>query len=243
MLEAQDPRPATDAVQATHWRRGLAQAAPIVLGYVPIGFAYGVLARESGLSAQDTVLMSLVVYAGAAQFIAAGLFAAGVSPLSIVVTTFIVNIRHTLLSASLAPHLRRWRPPTLAAFAYQLTDETFAVHAVRFRSGAPDRVEAFLVNTVSHAAWISGSWLGAIGGTFVPDARRWGLDYALPALFLALLVPQLQSRRHTGVALCTGATVLALSVLGLAQWAVLLATIVGATLGVVWERWTRCKSV
>ena len=158
MVDANTTVPTTNgAPRRTRWRRGLAQAAPVVLGYVPIGFAYGVLARESGLSMRETVLMSLIVYAGASQFIAAGLFAAGAPPLSIVVTTFVVNIRHALLSASLAPYLRHWRPPALAAFAYHLTDETFAVHAVRYDAAPPDRVETFVVNAVSQAAWVTGS--------------------------------------------------------------------------------------
>jgi predicted branched-subunit amino acid permease len=165
-----------------------------------------------------------------------------VPALSIVVTTFIVNVRHTLLSASLAPHLRHWRPPALAAFAYQLTDETFAVHATRFGAAPPDRIEASVVNVISQVAWVTGSWLGVVGGAFVPDARSWGLDFALPALFLALIIPQLRSARHVGVALCTGSIAVGLSMLGLEQWAVLLAAVVGATLGVIWEQWTRQPS-
>jgi 4-azaleucine resistance transporter AzlC len=191
---------------------------------------------------REAVLMSLVVYAGASQFIAAGLFAAGAPALSIVSTTFIVNVRHALLSASLAPHLRRWRPPALAVFAYQLTDETFAVHAARFGQGPPDPAEAFTVNAMAQVAWIGGSWLGVAGGAFVPDAERWGLDYALPALFIALLVRALRTKRQLGMALSTGAIAVGLSLLGLEQWSVLLAAILGALLGLTWELWTKRRS-
>ena len=83
------------------------QALPIILGYVPVGFAYGVLAQKSGLSGLNTLLMSALVYAGSAQLIAVGLFAAAVNPLAIVATTFIVNLRHLLMSAALAPYLGR----------------------------------------------------------------------------------------------------------------------------------------
>jgi 4-azaleucine resistance transporter AzlC len=79
------------------------QTLPIILGYVPVGFAYGVLAQKSGLSGINTLLMSLLVYAGSAQLIAVGLFAAGAAPLAIVATTFVVNLRHLLMSAP-------WRP-------------------------------------------------------------------------------------------------------------------------------------
>jgi 4-azaleucine resistance transporter AzlC len=219
------------------WQRGVTRAIPIVFGYVPIGFAYGVLALKSGLSPRNAVLMSLLVYAGASQFVAAGLFAAGASPLSIVLTTFVVNLRHLLLSASVAPHLTRWPRSVLLAFAYELTDETFAVHTARFAAGPPDRVEALCVNVVAQAAWICGSWLGVVGGQFIPDPRPWGLDYALPALFVALLVLQLQDRIQIGVALVAGLGAVCLDRIGLDQWAVVLAALVGATLGVIWERW------
>ena len=228
------------------WQRGLTQVLPIVLGYIPIGFAYGVLAQEAGLSPRNTVLMSLLVYAGASQFIATGLFASGISPLSIVLTTFVANLRHLLMSASLAPHVRRWRKPLLAAFAYQVTDETFAVHAARFVSApAPvpvGKAEVFCVNLIAQAAWVFGGWLGIVGGQVIPDPRPWGLDYALSAMFIALLVLQIKNRIQVGVALLTGALAVGLTLIGLDQWAVILATMVGATIGVIWENWTKTPS-
>jgi 4-azaleucine resistance transporter AzlC len=226
------------------WQRGLTQVLPIVLGYIPIGFAYGVLAQEAGLSPRNTVLMSLLVYAGASQFVATGLFAGGISPLAVVLTTFVANLRHLLMSASLAPYVRRWRKPLLAAFAYQVTDETFAVHAARFASapGPVDRAELFCVNLVAQAAWVFGGWLGIVGGQVIPDPRPWGLDYALSAMFIALLVLQIKNRIQVGVALLAGALAVGLTLLGLDQWAVVLATMVGATIGVLWERWTKTPS-
>jgi len=224
------------------WQRGLAQATPIILGYVPIGFAYGILAQKSGLSTIHTVGMSLIVYAGASQFIAAGLFAAGIPALSIVITTFVVNLRHMLMSAAMAPHLRAWTRPQLTAFAYELTDETFAVHAARFADHKPDRAEIFWVNVLSQTAWVTGSYLGTVGGQFVPDPKPWGLDFALPALFGALIVLQIRDRLQVGIALATGVLTVALTIWGLDRWAVILATLVGATLGVGWERWNKTRS-
>jgi 4-azaleucine resistance transporter AzlC len=237
---------ATSSIKTTRtrpgWQQGLAQGVPIVLGYVPIGFAYGVLATQSGLSARNTVLMSLLVYAGASQFIAAGLFAAGVFPLSIVLTTFVVNLRHLLMSASLAPHVRPWPKPTLAVFAYQVTDETFAVHSTRFASAGAIKAEAFCTNALAQVAWITGSWLGIVGGQYIPDPRPWGLDYALPALFVALLVLQIRDLVHVGVALAAGVLSVGLMLAGLDQWAVILATLLGATLGVMVGKWIKTSS-
>jgi len=218
------------------------------MGYLPIGFAYGILATNAGLSPRNVVLMSLITYAGASQFIAAGLFAAGASPASIILTTFVTNLRHLLMTASLAPHLSGWRWPRLALFGYQVTDETFAVHAARLSEPrahlAATPVEAFCVNVAAQLAWISGSWLGVLGGQILPDPRPWGLDYALPALFVALLVSQIRPARDGGadrsrtgllvaVAGVSGAAAVVLSLLGVDPWGVILATLLGATLGAV----------
>jgi len=224
------------------WQRGLTQATPIILGYVPIGFAYGVMAQKSGLSTAHTVGMSLIVYAGASQFIATGLFAAGIPALSIVITTFVVNLRHMLMSAAMAPHLKTWTKPQLTAFAYELTDETFAVHAARFAGHKPDRAEVFWINALAQMAWVTGSYLGTVGGQVVPDPKPWGLDFALPALFVALLVLQIRDRLQIGIALATGVLAVTFTIWGLDRWAVILATLVGATLGVIWEQWTKTRS-
>ena len=80
----------------------------------------------------NTVLMSILVYAGSSQLIAVAMFGAGMGPLSIIATTFVVNLRHMLMSASLAPNLRKWSKWELAAFAYEITDESFAIHSTRF---------------------------------------------------------------------------------------------------------------
>jgi 4-azaleucine resistance transporter AzlC len=224
------------------WLTGMTQALPIVLGYVPIGTAFGILAQKAGLSTLNTLLMSLVVYAGSAQLIAVGLIAAGTPPLSIVLTTFVVNLRHLLMSAAVSPYLKRWRKLELAAFAYELTDETFGVHSVRFASAGPHRSEAFGTNMTSQVSWILGTWLGIVVGQLIGDARLFALDYALPAMFIALLVLQIKDRVQVGVAILTGSLAVGLSLAGVDQWNVILATLVGATVGVGLEKWTKRSS-
>jgi 4-azaleucine resistance transporter AzlC len=221
------------------WLTGMTQALPIVLGYVPIGTAFGILAQKAGLSTLNTLLMSLVVYAGSAQLIAVGLIAAGTPPLSIILTTFVVNLRHLLMSAAVSPYLKRWRKLELAAFAYELTDETFGVHSVRFAATGPHLSEAFGTNMTSQASWVLGTWLGIMVGQLIDDARPFALDYALPAMFIALLVLQIKDRIQVGVALLTGSLAAGLLLAGVSQWNVILATLVGATLGVGLEKWTK----
>ncbi len=205
------------------------------MGYVPIGFAYGVLAQQAGLSTRNSVLMSLLVYAGSAQLIAVGLFATGAPALSLILTTFVVNLRHLLMSAALSPYMRHWRKGELAAFAYELTDESFAVHIAQFPETTPPKAEVFAVNVTAQLSWILGSWLGAVAGQLIADVKPLALDYALPAMFIALLVMQIKDKKHVLVAATTGLLAVALTLGGLGHWAVILAALIGATLGVVLE--------
>lgn len=221
------------------WLSGMRSAFPIVLGYIPVGFAYGVLATKAGLSAFNTILMSVVVFAGSAQFVGVGMIAAGASAVSIVITTFIVNLRHLLMSAAISPYLKGWRPVELAAFAFELTDETFAVHFTQFSEKKPDKSAAFVTNLISQAAWVAGSWLGVVAGGLIQDVRPFGLDYALPAMFIALLVVQIRSRIHLSVAVLSGLLSAVLLLAGLSQWNVMIAAVVGATVGAVVEQWTK----
>lgn len=224
------------------WLAGITQATPIVLIYLSIGMVFGVLAQKAGLSSFNTLMMSLIVYAGSSQLIAVGLFAAGVPALSIVFTTFIVNLRHMLMSAALSPFLQRWRKVELAAFAYQLTDETFAVHSARFAFHPPVKSSVFATNMTSQLSWLVGTWLGIIVGQLVTDVRPLGLDYALPAMFIALLVVQVKDYVQIIVALLSGMLAVGLLLLGVTQWYVMIATLVAATAGLVFERWINDSS-
>lgn len=228
-----------NAADRSTWLSGIVNAVPIVFGYLPIGLTYGVLAQKAGLSTFNTLMMSLLVYAGSSQLVAAGLFAAGAPAPSIILTTFVVNLRHMLLSAAIAPFLERWRKRELAAFAYQLTDETFALHAARFPSGMPDKAEIFAINATAQASWLLGTGLGAILGGVIGDVEPLGLDYVLPAMFIALIVLQIEDGAQIAVALLTGALSVALLVAGVSQWHVMIATVAGASFGVLIKLWTK----
>ncbi|GAX88825.1 AzlC family ABC transporter permease [Effusibacillus lacus] len=222
------------------WIEGVARALPVVLGYIPVGFAFGVLSQKAGISLWNALLMSFLVYAGSAQLIAAGLIGAGTPALSIVLTTFVVNLRHLLMSAALSPYLKKWRKRELAVFSYQLTDETFALHSVQFAKGMPGKPEVFAVNITSQASWVFGTWLGVTAGQLITDVKPLALDYALPAMFIALLLLQLRDRLQIYVALLTGLLAVGMLLLGFDRWNVIIATVLGATIGTVVElRWNR----
>jgi 4-azaleucine resistance transporter AzlC len=174
-------------------RQGAAAAWPICLGYFPVGLALGVLASQAELPWWAVGMMSILVFAGSAQFICVALLASGAATWSIVITTLVVNLRHVLMSSALALYLKKTNRWFLTIFAYGITDESFALNMARFRSGDWDRWRALVVNQLSNAVWIISTVLGALMGQFIPNGS-FGIDYALPGMFICLLVYQLQSR-------------------------------------------------
>lgn len=173
-------------------RAGLEAAWPICLGFFPIGLSLGVLAQKSGLAPWQMALMSLVVFAGGSQFIAVAMLEAHGAPLAIVTTTFMINLRHLLMSSSLSLHFPAASRSFLALFAYGVTDESFAVNMSRFNSGNWDRLSALTLNQVTNATWFFSTVLGTYAGQFIP-AGSFGIDYALTGMFICLLVFQLKN--------------------------------------------------
>ncbi len=149
-------------------REGLIAGSPICLGYIPLGLALGVVAQKAGLAPIHVGLMSLLVFAGSAQFIAISMLVSGADPLSIIVTTFVVNIRHLLLSASLAVHLKGVHRILLSLFAYGVTDESFAINISHFRLGGWGLHQAMIVNTIANFTWIASTVLGCWAGELIP---------------------------------------------------------------------------
>jgi 4-azaleucine resistance transporter AzlC len=181
-------------------RTAILAAWPICLGYFPIGLALGVLAQQAAIPWWAMAMMSILVFAGSAQFICVAMLAAGSSLWAIIGTTFIINLRHTLMSSTLAIYLRNIRRTFLALFAYGITDESFAVNIARFRAGNWHRHQALIVNHLANSVWVLATVCGVLVGQFVP-AGAFGIDYALIAMFICLLVFQLHNRLHiiTGI--------------------------------------------
>lgn len=219
------------------WRRiwrGVPATLPIALGVAPFGLAYGAVASQ-GMDFAHGWMMSLVVFAGTAQFITASMVAQGAAFLPILVTALLVNLRIVLLSAALVPHMRReprWFTPVMA---HAITDETFAVTMAAVQQGRGDGW--FLVGSglTLYTIWQLASVAGLLFGSSIPSSL--GLEYALPASLICLLFLLIRDRR--GVA-CAAAAALLAVVLGPAvsgTWTVTLATFLAATGGVLWKRW------
>lgn len=214
----------------TDFLRGMRLSLPIILGYLPVGFAFGVLAVQAGMTPVTVGLMSYLVYAGSAQLIAAGLLASGTGAAGIILTTFVVNLRHLLMSAALTPYLKRWSRAEQAWFTFEMTDETFAANLGRFISHGVDKGEVFGLNTLAHMGWVAGGVAGALFDSVIGDVKPLGLDFALPGMFIALLLPHFPVPRRF-LAVCSGASLsLVFALAGAGQWNVMLATACAATL-------------
>ncbi len=187
---------------------------PILFGVVPFGMIYGILALSAGLSPLDAQAMSSVVFAGSSQFMTAKLISAVTPGLIIILTGFVINLRHALYSASLAPYMRhlplRWK----AALAYLLTDEAYAVSIIHYQEpGDLTNKHWFLAGSglTLWTSWQISTGVGIFLGAQIPAA--WGLDFALPLTFIALVVPGLKDRSSTFTAIV--ASVAALLFFGL----------------------------
>jgi 4-azaleucine resistance transporter AzlC len=190
-------------MNSRQFREGAKSALPIVLGYLPVGMAFGILARNAGLTPFEIGLMSLLVYAGASQFIAVEMISKGVLGWPIVLTTFLINFRHFLMSSTLFLHFQKLPLRTLGFLSAQLTDESFgmALSAPSRTQNRPDFL--FGLQVTSHLAWISGSVIGGLFGGLI-DPRSFGLAFALPGLFICLLVFQIKSLPHFWVMIIAG---------------------------------------
>ncbi len=218
---------------------GIRRAFPIVLGYVPVGFAYGVLATKSGISNLNTVVMSVLVFAGSAQFIAVGMLAASSGAVAVIATTFVVNLRHLLMSASLSPSMGRWSVTQLALFSYQITDETFAMNTSRHKELNDTKTEVFALNTTSHLSWVCGGALGVFASGLITDVKPLGLDFALAGMFIGLLVFQVNSLVKLATALCAGGVGTILYYYGFQQSYIIIGAVVAATFGLILEQWIK----
>lgn len=191
--------------------QGVRDMLPMLLGAMPFGIIYGSLAVAAGLTPWQTVGMSVFVFAGSAQFIAISLLSGGVGLTVLLLTTFVVNLRHALYSASLQPFVRhlptRWR----MALAFWLTDEAFAVvqHRYAVRDESAYKHWYFLgASLAMYTNWLACTIIGLVFGQSVPNLAEWGLDFAMLATFIGIVVPMLRNRPQIAAALVAAAVAL-----------------------------------
>lgn len=200
---------------------------PLWLGMLPFALAYSIAARGAGLTLPEIQLMSVIVFAGASQFGAAGMFAAGAQPFAIIFTTFLVNLRHMLYGLNLGRGARLGPAEEVVA-AHLLTDEAFGVTVAAGRTGGYYLIGAgFSV----FAVWNAGTLVGSLLSDRIPDPAALGVDFVFPLAFLALLLPLLRSRPAWLVAVASGALAWLLSQFLNSGLTVMVTGIVGSMLG------------
>ncbi|MBN2983723.1 AzlC family ABC transporter permease [Cohnella algarum] len=222
--------------------QGAKDCLPTLLGYLSIGFAAGVVGKTSGLGIAEIALMSVMIYAGSAQFIAAGMVAANGSIAVIVFTVFIVNLRHLLLSAALSPYFRHLTPVKNMLIGALLTDETFGV-AIQRATDANRIGERWMhgLNLTAYLNWIAATLAGAFLGRWIANPEKFGLDFALSAMFIGLLVLQLTSRKNLAIDLIVAVSAILIvagaSMAFSANVGVIIAALIASTIGMAVEKW------
>ena len=223
--------------------QGIKDCLPTLFGYISIGIAFGVVGVASGLNILEVFLLSVFVYAGSAQFIFCSLYVAGAPATAIIVTVFIVNLRHLLMSFTLAPYFTRYSILRNIGFGTLMTDETFGVAVVegakktwlggRWMDG---------LNITAYLVWILSCTAGSVFGQYFPNPERWGLDYALVAMFIALLVltlhhlPKTKLFHYIKLIIYVAISMYTLTIFMPGHLAVLFSTMIVATIGVATEK-------
>jgi 4-azaleucine resistance transporter AzlC len=206
-----------------------------MLGYAPIGTAYGLLSRQAGCGVWATLGLSIFVFAGASQFMAISMIAGHASPTAIISSTFVVNFRHVLMAASLSPFVSSWKKWQRAALGCMLTDESFVMHSRYFVDGA-DPAAAIALNAAAYITWAAASVAGFYIGGLTGDPRRFGLDFALPGMFIGLLMPLCRDNSSSISAAAGGLSALALHRAGAGNWAAFLGAVAGASVGLAFGK-------
>ena len=203
---------------------------PILVGVMPFGLIFAILARQAGLTGIETQGMSLIVFAGSSQFLLVQLAAINTPLLVVVLTGFIINLRHLLYSASIAPHTKSLSILWKLILSYLLTDEAYVVTIAKFQNYNKEKKHWYFFGA-GFALWCSwqiSTYLGLVIGTQIPPS--WSLEFALPLTFIALVVPMIKDRPGLLAAISSG-LVAAITVNFPYKLGLIIAAIIGISIG------------
>lgn len=226
--------------RAEFWA-GMRATIPLVVGAIPFGIVFGAVAVSNGLSPMAAAAMSAFVFAGSAQFIAAGLIGEGAGLIVLIFTTFIVNLRHLLYAISLSPFMRHLPQRWLAPLSFWLTDESYLVvfdHYTQSQTPLPPNRHWFYFGSaiLMYTNWQICTAIGIFAGQSIPDPSRWGLDFALIVVFIGMLTPLLRERSMVLCMIAAGGSAILLRNLP-NQLGLFIAVLVGVGSGLLIERW------
>ncbi|MCY6371330.1 AzlC family ABC transporter permease [Clostridium ganghwense] len=219
--------------------KGVKSGISIAIGYIPIAITFGLVAKSSGIPNMVSILMSLLIFAGASQFIGVNLMAHGATGLEIVMTTFILNFRHFLMSSSLTQKIYdKTTKKLLSVLAFGITDETFAVASLC----SEERISPWFMlglNFIAFISWNFGTWIGIFLGDAIPSSLKTSMNIALYAMFIGLLLPAIKESKPVFVV-----TFIAIFINCLLKWiplfsfismgwSIIISTVVAAAIGAV----------
>lgn len=221
--------------RTTAYLNGIKVSLPVILGYLPVAIAFAVMAAEAGFTRLEIILMSTLVFAGASQIMAVGMITSGATMLSVVIGTFVLNLRHFIMGSYIMKKLGKTKPIEKIITAHGITDEAFAI--VSATPEASCTVSYLMgIITVTYGSWVAGTAIGAFISVLLPSSISDALGIALYALFISLLVPGIKkSLRLIALVVFTAIlnTVLTLLLPDTASsWAIIISCIVGALVGV-----------
>ncbi|MBN2821982.1 MAG: AzlC family ABC transporter permease [Coriobacteriia bacterium] len=220
------------------FRLGVVKTLPMALGVLPFGLAYGVIAIQAGLTIAETMLMSLIVFAGASQFMAVVIIASGAGIPLVVASTFLVNLRHLVMGLSLSPYLSKVTSRWQRFVAFSMTDESYITTVTHYRETPEEQGSPYFMLASGgsiYVVWAAASLVGALAGHLISDPLKWGIDFAMPAAFLTMLLPQVVSRRVAAVVAVAAVVGTASYVLIPGKWYIILAVVTGTFTGVILE--------
>lgn len=205
---------------------------PVIFGFIPVGIAFAIAARQAGFSILETQLMSLTVFAGASQMMSVGMWQEGAGIIAIIVATLIINLRHVIMSTCVMQRLGHTPLYLRLISAFGVTDESFAV----FTSIDGERCTiSYLLGliTVTYSSWNVGTFLGAIGADLLPAILTASFGVALYAMFIAIVTPALTDNlRLALLVVFTAVANWLLSFVIDGSWAMIISTLLGAFVGV-----------
>lgn len=224
-------------------QKAVRDAVPVLIQVCITGVSYGLITKQAGLSLMESLAMSLLVFAGSAQFAAVGMLDFALLQAGpILFTTLLINLRLMLYSASLAPDMKSFPLGRQALLAFCVTDESYALTAAHFSLHGVNYRYQLGAGASIYIAWGVASGVGAALGGFIHDPLSWGLDFVLPACFITLVIPLLRAWKELLVFLTAGV----LSVLGMqllpGKWYIIAATLLAVLLGGGVERLCESKS-
>ncbi len=229
-------------MKKNHIVDGMKDALPIVFGYAPLGIALGIMANQISMSGLQMFGMSAIVFAGSAQFVGIDMLSTGSAAALIIITTFFINFRHFLMSAAYSPYFQDTKTSHLLLMSFGITDESFAVGINKCKNDPENASISYILslNTTAYISWIIFTVIGVYLGDIIVDYHKFGLDFALTAMFIGLISLMATDKKSVFVCVLSGFLSLLLLRLGVQNYNVIIAAVIASVIVVsIGERYER----